>query len=844
MPLLLPLALAAPPPVPHFRATRVDKPPVLDGRLDDDAWRAAPADDAFTQKSPRESAAPTERTTVRVVYDDDAIYVAVDCEQDGAPVVARLTRRDREVEADWVSVSLDTRRDGKGAFVFEVNAGGALVDGVRFNDTDFSIDWDENWDARVSSREHGWAAEFRVPLRVLRFESRTEQSWGFEVRRYISEKQETDEWALISRMGGGEVSHYGKLDGLTGLRSRTPFELRPFVLGRVRRQDSTTLGVPVADGSTLDNPIGGGTDFTPSAGLDLKWHPSQELTLDATLNPDFAQVEADQIVLNLTTFETFYPEKRPFFLEGIDQFATPGQLLYTRRIGRSPPLPTLLPGERVLDLPQPTTIYGASKLTGSIADGWTIGTLQALTAPATFPVMRAGGLQAARVVEPTTGWNVLRLKRDIGRQGFVGLMATSVTRAERDGDWPLYGSTQLCPGGTTLAPGARCFSNAQVGAFDWRWRSPGGDWVTFGQAAASRIADGPPRTVPDGTTIRPGDVGKGLSANVAKEGGEHWVGDLGLTYLDRKYDHNDLGFLDRANRIDAYFDAEYRDLVPRASWLESHQRLETWQSRNVDGLMTSQGYQLNTSGKLSSFWSYFAEVHWRGTRFDDREVGDGTALERAGRLGWEARVTSNTTKPVSFTAFSQLQYLSDGYNVAGRAGVTLRALPQLDFELLPTWQFTAGEPRYVGSGVLSGQYLFGRQNAKSLGATLRATYTFTPRLTLQTYAQLFLASGHYSDFTFFQSDPNGPRAVVHLDDLRAGSAPPGNPDFEQGVLNVNVVLRWEWQLGSLLYVVYTRAQVPNVSLAPGEVGTLDLGAVKRAPAADALLVKLSYWWGG
>jgi hypothetical protein len=170
-------------------------------------------------------------------------------------------------------------------------------------------------------------------------------------------------------------------------------------------------------------------------------------------------------------------------------------------------------------------------------------------------------------------------------------------------------------------------------------------------------------------------------------------------------------------------------------------------------------------------------------------------------------------------------------------------LPQLDFDLAPTFTANVGEPRYVDPGSLAGEYLLGHLDAKSLGATLRATYTFSPRLTLTAYAQLFLASGHYSGFLTYLSNPSGPRPVVRLDELRPAPPPFGNPDFEEGALNANVVLRWEYRLGSLMYLVYTRSQVPNVSLAPGEEATLDLGAARRAPAADVIILKVSYWWG-
>jgi hypothetical protein len=832
------------------------EPPVLDGRLDDAAWKLATPTSAFTQKSPVEGSAPGEETTVRVVFDDDALWVAVDCSQTKAPVVNRLTRRDREVEADWVSVAVDSRRDGKSAFVFEINAGGAMLDAVRFNDTDFSLDWDENWDARTSVRPDGWSAEFRIPFRILRYETSPEQSWGFEVRRYVSMTQETDEWALVSRAVGGEVSHYGRLDGLKGLSARTPFELRPFVLGRLRRQDPTSVIVPTLGNTTFTGSLPGVTDFAPSVGLDVKWHPTQDLTLDGTINPDFAQVEADQLFLNLTTYEAYYPEKRPFFLEGTEMFATPAfQLLYTRRIGRVPAVPSLRPGEQLLDVPQPTMIWGASKLTGRLADGWTIGSIQAVTAPNAVPVVAPDGSHVSRVVAPLSAWNVLRIRRDIGERAYVGLTATNVTRAESTGDYPAVAGSAgqvLCPvaalgaRSTTLAPaGSRCFPDAYVGAADFRWRSEGGDWAGLAQVATSMLDHGPPRNVPDGTVIRPGDVGTGAGGYFGKEGGEHWVGDVWGGYVDRKFDDNDVGFNQRGNAIWDGGDLEYRTLVPSWKLLETHTRLEFWDNENMAGLLLARGVQINTSGKLSSFWRYFTELHWRQTRFDDREFGDGAALERAAVVaGNDTRIQSDTTKAVAVMLHARPQALEHGgYNLNLDADLLVRVLPQLDVDLAPGYTANVGEPRYATTGSIAGEYLLGHLDARSLGATLRATYTFAPRLTLTAYAQLFLASGHYSGFMTFVSDPNGPRPLVHLADLRPAPPPFSNPDFEQAALNANVVLRWEWRLGSLLYVVYQRAQVPNVSLAPGEQGTLDLGSLGRAPAADVFIVKLSYWWG-
>ena len=191
------------------------------------------------------------------------------------------------------------------------------------------------------------------------------------------------------------------------------------------------------------------------------------------------------------------------------------------------------------------------------------------------------------------------------------------------------------------------------------------------------------------------------------------------------------------------------------------------------------------------------DVHARPARFDDREFGDGAALEHAAVVaGNDTRIQSDTTKLVAVSLHGRPEALANGgYNFSADADIILRVLPQLDFDLAPTFTANVGEPRYVTTGSVAGEYLLGHLDAKSVGATLRATYTFTPRLTLTAYAQLFLASGHYSGFLTSLTNPTGPRPLVRLDDLRPAPPPFGNPDFEEGVLNANVVLRWEYRLG-------------------------------------------------
>ncbi|HEX6838950.1 MAG TPA: DUF5916 domain-containing protein, partial [Polyangia bacterium] len=577
---LVPSAALAERPPPHVRAVRVTQSPKLDGKLDDPAWRLAAPVDSFVQKFPNAGAPPTEQTTIRVVYDRDAIWIGVDCRQRTAPIIGRLTRRDRPIEADSITIDLDSRRNGTSAFEFAVNAAGVLSDAIRFNDTDSSSDWDENWDARVARGPAGWSAELRIPLRILRFDaSLPAQSWGFEARRYISARQETDEWSFIPRTAAGEVSHYGKLDDLRALEAPSPFELRPFVLGRVRHRDAVT------------GALANGWDAGGSAGLDVKWHVTQNLTLDATFNPDFGQVEADQVVLNLTTYEIFFPEKRPFFLEGADVFSTPLTLLYTRRMGLGPDAPALRTdapyNDQLYDLPSPSTIYGAAKLVGVVGDKLTVGVLSALTARNSVDVQLADRSRVSRIAEPMSLFNVLRLRYQAGANLDVGLMATATNRFEPSGLYPLQpnGTPRyaLCPDGSFVGAADRCFHDSYVGGPDLRWRSPSGDYVLNAQTIVSGVTEGPARQFLDGTWIKPGDVGWGGYFDFSKQGGKHWLFDAEYDVASRQLDYNDLGFMPRQNLHHIDLTGEYRTTRPWGKTLESHWRAEFFDRENFSG---------------------------------------------------------------------------------------------------------------------------------------------------------------------------------------------------------------------------------------------------------------------
>jgi hypothetical protein len=816
----------------HITAARTPQAPVIDGRLDDQVWALAAASDTFVQHFPDEGAPPSERTSIRVLYDDKNLYVGVDCEQLNAPIVKRLARRDSQIPSDGVWIDIDSRRTGVGAFHFAINAAGMLSDGIHFDDTNYSADWDAVWEARVADTDHGYSIEFRIPLAVLRFSAAPIQDWGFQVRRFIDARQETDDWAFYPRTAATYVPLFGRLDGLRDLAPRHPLELRPFVLGRVGHSAPDV-------GTTLTH----GWSASGSAGLDARAHVTNELTLDLAINPDFGQVEADTVVLNLSTFETFFPEKRPFFLEGIDVFATPRPLLYTRRIGRQPAAPTLEAGAVLVAQPEPSPLYGAAKLVGTIGTRTTLGLISALTGPNDVDVRQMDGTFMRRRLDPWTVFNVARIKRKLASNAEVGLLATATNRLETP--QPL-GATS-CPADATAAPApdGRCTNDAYVLSTDGRWRSALGTYAVAWQAVGSTIQNGPKRVEPDGKDIESGTFAPGGSLYVGKDGGPHWLWNAWQHLAGRTLEFNDLGYLERKNDYQAYLSLVYRTLDPWWVTRETSTALQVNLRETLDGLNLWREVRLAASANLTNFWSLYFNVHRRWAYFDDRETGDGTALERAASTGVSAEIGSDPRLPLTAWLSSSFDVKDGGgVNFGVNAQIALRALSRLELALLPTAGYETGSPRYVSKDTVPDgadvPYHFATQNAASVGATLRAAFTFTPELSLQWYAQLFLTRVHYGPY-FMLARPKG--AVVRLADLDMPDTAAPMADTQSATLNVNVVLRWEYHLGSTLFVVYTRAQ--NPALTPSASGaTFEVRPLLEGHAADnVLMLKLAYWFG-
>ena len=804
----------APKPPPSLTATRASGAITMDGKLSEADWKRAVPSDTFTQQYPREGAAPSHRTEVRVLYTDRALYIGIDCPQANTPVVARLTRRDRVTTADRVTVDIDSRGEGLTAFHFGVNAAGVLDDGIYFDERNYSPDWDENWQAATDIRADGWSAEFLIPFQVLRFTAASEQRWGMQVQRYTELEHEWDLWSWRPRSSPSFVSTFGTLHGLVAIPPPRPVEARVSSLIRLRHRDAEARGVLAPE-----------TDVDMSVGVDAKTHPTQGTTLDLSVNPDFGQVEADQVVLNLSNFEVFYPEKRPFFLEGIDTFSTPRQVLYTRRIGARPADPTVATGETLVDSTDPSRIWAAGKFVGAATPRTSIGVLTAVAGRNTVGVRLPDGSTAERTVAPLSIYNVVRARRMFGRTGDLGVLATATNRLDR-------------------GPGGRTSNDAYVAAVDGRWRSPSANYVVSGQLVGSLLAEGPARASRDGLAVQPGAPALGATVTAAKQGGAHWLGTLTQAVSGRGLDYNDLGYLDRKNDAFTYADLTYRTLEPWWRTTDTSTTLAASHRTALDGIRLEDHLRLSTSFTFTSFWAASAAAYLHAPYFDDRETGDGTALERAGLVGVEAWMTTDPRRLFTAQMWIQGQRRAGGAQAQVSGSVVMRPFSRLECELAPAALYTNGEPRFVAKDAGLPLYYFGRLEARNLGVTVRMTVGLLPTLTLQLYSQIFLATRRYSEFA--QRSVTATRERVRLGDLQPAALPASvtDPNLEEAVLNVNAVLRWEYRLGSIVYLVYTRAQSPDLVVMPGSLPRLNAGSLGgNRGSTDVVMLKASFWWG-
>ena len=853
---------------PTMHAVRASGPIKLDGLLDEAAWRSAPVASDFMQSYPEAGGKPTDSTQVRVLYDNDALYVGVRM-FDANPklIAAQLARRDAAgIYSDWVHVIIGSYHDRRTAFRFSVNPVGVKTDVLEYNDNGEDANWDAVWDVATRIDSLGWTAEYRIPFSQLRFTATTAlsgQIWDMQVMRDIARRNERDSWAPWTRQSPGFVSAFGEIDGLIGIPTPSRLEVVPYVSAR----DTRAPGLS-------SNPYYRSNDTRPAVGGDLKYGLPNGLTLTATVNPDFGQVEVDPAVVNLTQFETFFPEKRPFFLEGADilNFGAvrtqndygSQHYFYSRRIGRQPQRSL---DAMYVDAPDQTPIVGAAKLTGK-AGPWAVGALDAVTSEQTARFFNSATNRGSVPIEPLTNYFVGRVRRDLNAGNtFVGGMITATNRSLSD---------------STLASQLR--RGAYLGGIDFEHSWSRRQWIMTGFAAGSRV-EGTPQAIdltqragsryfqrPDAQYVHLDSARtslEGYQAEIAVQRTGSVFGSIATKVVSPGFEINDIGFQSTVDYRVVSTLLGYQNQTPGKLLRTFDFYGLTNNAWNFGNTSVANTMLAGGDVQFNNLWSVTSNIRLNPPSYDER-LTRGGPLARA-PLSWEPNLYISTDSRWPIVTTLSLDDRRDRFGAnTFTTALTMDARPAsyVHASVGPTLTQQYSTDQYVrsigdpaASATFGRRYVFANLRQSTLSLDARVDWTFTPTLTLQVYAQPFISAGRYSTFKELKRSGSYDFSVYGKDvgtivydssqgaynvGLQSGGAVSSfaiaNPDFNIRSLHGDAVLRWEYKPASTLFFVWQQ-QRSGFDQTGEFAFQRDAGAIFRAQPTNVFLVKLSYWIG-
>jgi len=844
------------PPAKQIRATRLRSASIaVDGRLDEQAWAQAAWISDFVQKRPHEGAPPSDSMRIAILYDDDAVYVGARMySRDPSKIQAPLSRRDNTFQAERMWVSFDSYHDKRTAYSFGVTASGVRADWYHAtdNENDVNSGFDPVWEAKANIDALGWTAEMRIPFSQLRFTNQPVQVWGFNANRWNPATSEDDYWIPVPTNRTGWSSFMGELVGIEGIKPTRRVELMPYAAADSRLQSD----VAPAD------PFNGGANLGGRVGADLKMGLGPNITLDGTVNPDFGQVEADPAVVNLSAFEVFFDEKRPFFTEGSQLLRGTGpSYFYSRRIGARPGCSAS--GDFV-DCPQNATILGAAKVTGRLATGMSLGALAAVTSRESARTYDTATATFGRtVVAPPAGYGVVRLQQEFGAsKSVVGVTFTTV---QRDLD-------------SLLAPNYS--RRAYAGGADWVLRWDRGAYELRGYAGFTHLR-GDARDInrvqrspvhyfqrPDARYLTYDSTRTTFTGSVAdiwfRKTKGNLLFDLEYGWESPAYDPNDAGRLGNADGRTGFAGMIYRQTKPRA-WFQNYAvTLSAFTEYDFGGDRQILFSELYGEVTLKKFWNLSSYVDYLPGSQDHSATRGGPVMATPSSWNWVVRVASKFGAKNSWVGrvyYGENELGGQTYRLSGEVSIR----PSTRFQLSATPNYLrAIDPRqyvttFAGGGpatTYGSRYLFAQIDQSTFLMQLRANYTIGPDLTLELYGEPFAASGRYyglgelaaartfnlreygTSGTTIARDAAGDYTVT--DNAGADTLQIPNPDFNILSFRSNAVLRWEWRPGSTLYLVWAQNRFgyqPTARL----VGFGDLADSFGARGDNFFAVKVSYW---
>ncbi|MFO7524523.1 MAG: DUF5916 domain-containing protein [Ignavibacteriaceae bacterium] len=847
-----------------IRALKLDEPILLDGKLDESIWQRAEKYDNFIQRDPEEGKPASQRTVVKVAYDESALYVAAVMFDEPDSIISRLSRRDEYVQTDRFTLFLDSYYDKRSGYYFSVTAAGSLIDGVLFNDGWDDNSWDGVWEAKVSHNDGGWITEMRIPFSQLRFKNGGgEMLWGVNFKRDIARNNERSYLVFVPKHETGFVSHFADLTGFENISAPGSLEIRPYL---------TTKAEYISHEN--GDPFNNGSEYSPSMGVDIKYSLGSNLTLNATINPDFGQVEIDPAVINLSDVESFFSERRPFFVEGSSTFNfgiggannywgfnwSGADFFYSRRIGRTPQGGT--PDADYVDYPSGTRILGAGKITGKLGDSWNIGSIQAVTRRE-FAEIDQSGSRSKWEVEPLTFYSIVRAQKEFneGRQA-LGFITTGTIRDFDEDNLK-----------SDINSSAYSF-----GIDGWSFLDAEKNWVFTGWAGLSHLTGTQSRITnlqrnsrhyfqrPDAKNISVDSSATSLTGYatrfyINKQRGNFFVNSA-FGMISPSFDVNDVGFMFRADVINAHIGAGYVWNEPTDFYRSIELGAAAFTNHDFDGNPTWQGIFHFGWFQFLNYYSVNWNLAYNPETVNNRRTRGGPLTLNL--PGYEARINAQSDSRNNWVvnAGAGTYQTEKSYSLNAFAGIEFRPLSNIMISVSPLLNRNFEYAQWVNSysdinaaQTYGERYVFAEMDQTTISASIRLNWTFTPDLSLQLYMQPLISSGDYKNYkelktpksydfliygtegsTFnpltYEADPDddGPISAFKVD----------NRDYNFVSLRGNAVLRWEYLPGSVVYFVWTQSRAFSEEIGEFQFGN-SFDRMFEATPDNIFMIKMTYW---
>lgn len=850
-------------PKKSYAAYRIETAPVINGEFDDEAWLQGEWAGEFVQHQPYADRPPSQQTEFKVAFDDMNLYVAIRA-LDSAPdsITNRMSRRDNG-DGDMVFVLFDSYHDLRTGFTFGVSSAGVRFDMIFSNNgQNEDPTWDPIWLAKAHLHDWGWGAEMKIPFTQLRFKKNSDEVWGFEVARQVFRKEELSFWHPIPREAPGIIHAMGELDGLQEIEPRKQLDLTPYGVTSIKTFEPEE-GNPYADGS----------DPMYNIGLDGKIGVTNNLTLDFTINPDFGQVEADPSEVNLSAYETFFEEKRPFFIEGnsITSFNVGlgdgdvgnDNLFYSRRIGRRPHgYPSTESGEYV-DMPIFTRILGAAKLTGKTEKGLSMGILEAVTAD-TKATIDNNGVERKETVEPLTNYSLARVQKDFNKgNSIIGAAVTSTIRRldGTDMDYLHNNATAAGLDFTQYFKDRYYRLNASIYLSNVQGST---DAISNTQLSSARYFQRPDADYVEYDDTRTSLSGLGGKLEFGRLGGK-WNFLIMNVFKSPGLEFNDMGYMQQADNILNVIWTGYNFTEPFSIFRRLNLNNDIWVNSDFGGRLRGIGYEYNVNAGFKNYWNGGFGGGFNFHQVSNAMLRGGPAmhLPNGGRFNY--RLSTDQRKNVSggFFGFvgwgTEKYYLRSNYSLS----LTIRPLNTLSISLRPAYSKNMQELQYVTRREMNGEdrYVFAHLDQNVLSMSLRINFNITPDLTIQYWGQPFIASGEYSGFKMI-TDPKADEYTdryhvytseqisladdyyeIDEDGDLTGDYGFENPDFTVDEWLSNLVIRWEFLPGSTAYLVWSQTRDYYESTGNFALWENLNSLYTDKKATNTFLVKLSYRFG-